>query len=236
MKTILHLSDLHFGEDDSETLLFKELDKFEEKIIECGFKINYVFMTGDMGVFNCLPVSYKYLSMFIKFIIKRFNISKNNIFYVTGNHENITKFNESTEEWNLFKNFVNKYCNKICLKESYNLTIEDFRFKFCNSLTYFVEDKVNIKKTFSRTTEKYDFIYVQHAKEKHYDNPQCQNKKVICGHKIDEHIDCESVNHSDDFDLVVGSHEGFCSGEYTVGLYTLNRKHRNISTHFIKFR
>lgn len=232
MNTILHLSDLHFGEPDTPTMIFSEINNLKKKILEMEVKIDYIFMTGDMVMYDSLSTSYSLLSLFIEDIAKTFNVHKNNIFYVTGNHENIREFNNCEKNWILYKNFVKKYCNELCLNLDYNFNIDGFSFYFYNTLVNVYNNNVQIKKNFNNKDNCEKMIFVQHADEKYY-NDLSNDKKVICGHKVGEHIDYENVGISDNFKLVVGSLDGFCSGHYMVGVYILDNTNDKIKTRFI---
>lgn len=234
MNTILHLSDLHFGELDTPTMIFSEINNLKKKILEMEVNIDYIFMTGDMVMYNSLTASYGLLSLFIEDISETFNVCKNNIFYVTGNHENIREFNDDEKNWILYKNFVKKYCNESCLNFDYDFNIDGFSFHFYNTLVDVYNNQVQIKKNYSKKDGCEKIIFVQHADEKYYNNLS-NNKKVICGHKVCEHIDYKGVEISDNFKLVVGSLDGFCSGHYVVGVYMLDNTNHKIGTHFITY-
>ncbi|MGY8871155.1 MAG: metallophosphoesterase family protein [Pseudomonadales bacterium] len=95
MKNIAHISDLHlscemgkgFYSEDCCLLLEHLLNDFYKLKNENGIEVDSVFFTGDL-TFSGTSEEYEcVLEKFIKPLMKRLELSKNNIYIVPGNHD-----------------------------------------------------------------------------------------------------------------------------------------------------
>lgn len=220
MKTILHLSDLHFSDDDFHECFEVEYQKFKNTIQQMNIKIDYVFLTGDMITFNCLENGYKYLKIFLNRLKQLLNLQNDNIIYVSGNHEDLSR--EDTRQNELFFDFINQNCNKKSLKSFFSFKIEGFNFVFFNSyvnkydgiwdMNVSYDDKLKIKEK---------DIIVLHANPKYYRNMNISCNNIIYGHKLQEFC-CNPINDvTKGFNIAISSLDGFCSGNYIAGIYTV---------------
>ena len=227
---ILHVSDLHFGDSDTIEEFEKEFENFINIIQSVSSKIDYIFMTGDMVFFSTLKKSYEFLDFFLSKIKQIFAIPNNNIFYVTGNHENISIFDKHCENYNLFCKLIHKHCNKRCKKYCFNKKIERYKFSFYNSIVIQENGKIMMLKKGHCNRKN---ILVQHGSGKYY-KKYISNDQIICGHKIKEHKDYQGkIKKNSNFQFLVGSEDGFCSHNYLFGIYDFNE---NIIPLFCKSR
>ena len=119
MKTILHFSDLHFSNDDFEECFEHEYERFKQVIQQKNINVDYIFLTGDMITFYCLENGYKYLQIFLNRLKILLNIKNKNIFYISGNHEDLSRKN--IKQNNLFYDFISKNCNNDIYTRYYNI-------------------------------------------------------------------------------------------------------------------
>lgn len=221
MKYILHFSDLHFSNDDFIQNFENEYKKFENLIKQNNIKAHCIFLTGDMLTFDNLEYGYGCLKIFLDRIKKLFNLKSENIFYISGNHENLST-NKNDKQNKLFYNFILNNCNKKCVNDCFNETIEGHNFIFFNSFVNKTLTKWEMSLNITTPITTQNNIFILHANPKHYSTPINLKGDVICGHKIDE-LKCDKINNiSNNFTITIGSKDGFCSGKYIAGLYEVN--------------
>lgn len=124
---ILQLSDLHIAASTDW-----ELMKIGYKKIINNNQIDMVLVTGDLHNFG---TDYTLAEMFLENLLKELNLTKNNIFFIPGNHDSgdfehknvfIKDIRENIEE---DQDYYLKYFTKECLKKSfvnYNNFIKKF--------------------------------------------------------------------------------------------------------------
>jgi len=66
-----------------------------------------------MITFYCVENGYKYLQIFLNRLKKLFNLQNENIFYISGNHEDLS--NKCIKQNKLFCDFIYENCNNKCV-------------------------------------------------------------------------------------------------------------------------
>lgn len=173
---ILHLSDLHFDINDSNTELFVKWDKMINTLKKSIPGINYFVLSGDIICFYNMHDNYLLAYKYIAYLIDELHIDKDKVMMCMGNHEMIA-FNNFDETNAILFNFdkevlpiiseYNDFYKQITgnsissIKDMYVLKEFDLcDFMIINSLYSFNKDKRGIflqdTKQINEILNKYD--------------------------------------------------------------------------------
>lgn len=130
MTNIIHLSDLHFGQDrfPYDLSLLKDcLSRFLSK-----FEAPKILITGDI-TFQASPTGYEHASNFFKYFIEKKLVNKKDILVCPGNHD-ITRGLEPFSNYDKFAYSLRKdELNSFSQKNYQILNIDDIQVVLLNS-------------------------------------------------------------------------------------------------------